>query len=189
MPGSLSSMSALRADLLEGRRIALSGQPPEELRQALAAHGAVVEILAAHELPAEEERVGEWARAHAPLDALVHSAGPGFGSGGEAALLSTLDETWAAVREVAVGALIENDRPGKIVLLAPPADAGPLAEAARAGLENLTRTLSVEWARHGVTAVMLAPGRSSVEADVATLVAFLVSDGGGYISGCRFELT
>ena len=36
---------------------------------------------------------------------------------------------------------------GRIVYLAPPPDAGEHADAARAGLENLARTLSIEWAR------------------------------------------
>ena len=39
-----------------------------------------------------------------------------------------------------------------IVLLAPP-DVNPHAAAARAGLENLSRTLSIEWARHRIRAV------------------------------------
>jgi NAD(P)-dependent dehydrogenase (short-subunit alcohol dehydrogenase family) len=74
------------------------------------------------------------------------------------------------------------------VLLAPRPEAGPLAEAARAGLENLIRTVSVEWARYGVTAVMLAPGQDTLEADIGAVAAFLVSEAGGYFSGCRLTL-
>jgi NAD(P)-dependent dehydrogenase (short-subunit alcohol dehydrogenase family) len=92
------------------------------------------------------------------------------------------------VREIAVGALIDADHPGKLVLVGPAADAGPLARAAGAGLENLARTLSVEWARHRVTSVMVSPGPGSTAASLSTLVGFLVSEAGDYLSGCRVEL-
>lgn len=177
---------SLRAELLEGRRIAMAGADAEPLSQALTELGAELEPLAVGELDLDTEHVGEWARRHAPLHALVY--GPGFGSGGDQALATTLDEAWAAIHEVAVGALIEAEHPAKLVLLAPAADAGPLAGAAAAGLENLARTLSVEWARYRVTAVMVAPGPGSSADDLATLVAFLVSAAGEYLSGCRLEL-
>lgn len=180
-------MSLLRADLLQGRRIALAGGLTEPLADALMSLGAEVEPLPLDGLGEDEERVGEWARAHLPLHALLYSSAAAFGSGGDQALSATLDAAWAAVREVAVGALIEAEHPGKVVLIAPSADAGPLAEAAAAGLENLARTLSVEWARYQVTAVMVAPG-ATPDAELATLLAFLVSEAGGYLSGCRVEL-
>jgi NAD(P)-dependent dehydrogenase (short-subunit alcohol dehydrogenase family) len=180
-------MSLLRADLLQGRRIALAGEPTSVLGETLTSLGAEVVSLPLDGLGEDEERVGEWARAEAPLHALVYRAAGSFGDGGEEALRASLDQAWAAVREVAVGALIEADAPGKVVLVAPSAAAGPLAGAAAAGLENLARTLSVEWARHQVTAVMVAPG-AATETELSTLVAFLVSEGGGYLSGCRMEL-
>ena len=62
------------------------------------------------------------------------------------------------------------------------------ARAARAALENLARTLSVEWARHEITAVALWPGQHTTDAEVAELACFLLSPAGGYFSGCRFEL-
>jgi NAD(P)-dependent dehydrogenase (short-subunit alcohol dehydrogenase family) len=180
-------MDLLRADLLHNRRIALAGEPSGELGETLAGLGAEVLPMPLDGLGEDEERVGEWARAQAPLHALVYRGAAAFAEGGEAALTKTLDAAWAAVREVAVGALIEADGPGKVVLVAPSRGAGPLADAAAAGLENLARTLSVEWARHRVTAVMVAPGDTS-EAELATVVAFLVSEAGEYLSGCRVEL-
>ena len=60
--------------------------------------------------------------------------------------------------------------------------------AVRAGLENLARTLSVEWARYGITAVAITPGTSTTDAELAELVCFLASPAGGYFSGCRFDL-
>jgi hypothetical protein len=176
---------ALRADLLMGRRIAIGGQTGAELTRVLTDLGAELAPLPAEGLAEEEERVGEWARERMPLHALVFAAA--FG-GGDAALVTALDQTWAAVREVAVGALIEAEHPGKIVLIAPRPDGGALAAAAVAGLESLARTLSVEWARYQVSAVMVAPGTGATAADLATLICFLVSEAGEYLSGCRLEL-
>ncbi|HLY47741.1 MAG TPA: hypothetical protein VKR21_00960 [Solirubrobacteraceae bacterium] len=181
-------MSFLRADLLERRRIAVTSSVGAELTQSLAALGAELELLSIDQLPPEEERVGEWARGRRPLHALVHSAAAAFGAGGEPGLLAALGEAWTAVREVAVGALIESGEPAKLVLLAPPRAAGPFAGAACDGLENLVRTLSVEWARYALTAVLVAPGAGAQPADIAALVAFLVSEAGEYLSGCRLEL-
>jgi NAD(P)-dependent dehydrogenase (short-subunit alcohol dehydrogenase family) len=123
-----------------------------------------------------------------PLHALVFDAGASFGSGGEAGLRAALELAWLSARAVATGALIEADGPGKLVFVAPRPDAGPHAQAARAALENLARTLSVEWARFTVTAVTIAPGPATTEHELAQLVGFLVSDAGAYLSGCRFDL-
>jgi NAD(P)-dependent dehydrogenase (short-subunit alcohol dehydrogenase family) len=92
------------------------------------------------------------------------------------------------VRAVAVGALVEAGAGGKIVLIAPPAGAGPLAEAAGAALENLARTLAVEWARYSVTAAAVVPSVGVDTERLAELVSFLVSSAGDYFSGCRFDL-
>ena len=74
-----------------------------------------------------------------------------------------------------------------LLLLAPaPGDAG--AEAARAGLENLARTLSIEWARHGIRPVAILPGAATEPEEVAELAAFLASPAGDYYSGCHFRM-
>ena len=182
-------MSVLRDELLAGRAVVLAGGSSPSLRGELERLSARVEVMADDEgLGDDEERVGEWARARAPLDAIVYDARPRFGSGGDQALGAALEQAWVSVREVAGGALIAAEGPGKIVLVGPPPDAGPLADAARAGLENLVRTLSIEWARFGVTAAMIAPGPTSTEDELAELVCFLVSPAGEYLSGCRLEL-
>ncbi len=61
-------------------------------------------------------------------------------------------------------------------------------EAARSGLENLARTLSVEWARFGLTSVAICPGTETREEQIAELVCFLHCVAGEYFSGCRFDL-
>ena len=180
-------MSVLRDELLDGRAIGLAGVS-EPVRRALERLGARVEIVPTGDLGEDEERVGEWARSRAPLDAIVYDARSAFGAGGERALSESLELGWIAIREVANGALIPAEKPGKVVILGPLPGAGPLAEAARAGLENLARTLSIEWARFGVTAAMVAPGQATSEDELTELVSFLVSPAGEYFSGCRLEL-
>lgn len=182
-------MGVLRRNLLEGRAIALAGAVPGAVGGALAELGARVESIRDDErLGEDEEHVGDWARACAPLDAVVYDARGAFGGGGDAALTAALELAWVAVREVATGALIPADDPGKVLLIGPRPHAGPFAEAARAGLENLARTLSIEWARYGVTTAMIAPGAETTDMQLAELVCFLVSEAGGYVSGCRLEL-
>jgi citronellol/citronellal dehydrogenase len=92
------------------------------------------------------------------------------------------------VRPVANRAWIEPRRPGRIVLVAPAPDAGAHAEAARAALENMARTLSIEWSRHGIRTVAITPGARTGPGEVADLVAYLASPGGDYFSGARLDL-
>ena len=103
------------------------------------------------------------------------------------ALRACLDLSWNVTRAVANDAFLPDGRGGRIVYLAPPADGGEHADAARAGLENLARTLSIEWARHGVTTVAIAPG-VAMAGEVAALTAYLASPAGAYFSGCLLDL-
>ena len=172
-------MQPFRDNLLAESAIVLAGGAEAELAEALAALDARVESL-----PAEADAEA-WATEHSPLHAIVCDTRAGFAADG---LDAALEATWAAVRAVAVGALIPGEQGGKVILIGPTPDAGEHAEAARAGLENLARTLSVEWARHKITVTAVAPGSETSGEQVAALVCFLVSRGGDYFSGCRFEL-
>ena len=173
----------LRAELLSDRAVALAGPVPGSVADALASLGARTEPV-----PDDEHAVAELVGTRGPLHALVYDGGVAFGDGGEAALQATLEQAWIAVRAVAVGALIEAGAGGKIVLIAPRADAGPLAGAAAAALENLARTLAVEWARYGITAAAVVPAGGGETEPLVELVSFLVSRAGDYFSGCRFDL-
>jgi len=113
------------------------------------------------------------------------------------ALRRSLGLAWEITRAVADEALIAPGRAGRIVYLAPAAaGAGGAsselvhADAARAALENLARTLSIEWARYGITTATIAMRDADADAaaDAATLVAYLCSPAGAYFSGCVFEL-
>ena len=175
-------MTVLRSDLLSSRTIALAGGPRAGLGEALDSLGASV-IVADGDSASEE-----WARRCAPLDAVVYDAGRAFGAGAQDGLRIALEQAWQAIHAVAAGALIPGERGGKIVLIGPRQDSGPHAEAARAALENLARTLSVEWARYRITVTMIAPGAATRDEELGTLVAFLASVAGDYFTGCRFDL-
>lgn len=175
--------------LLGDRRVAIAGDggAAAETRAQLIALGAQVQELPSEAL-ADEEGAAGWARERTPLHALVIDAGAEFGSGGADALRATMETAWRAIRAIATGVLIENEIPGRLVLVAPRPDAGRHAAAVRAALENLARTLSVEWARYGITAVALWPGPDTTDAELAELACYLISPAGGYFSGCRFQL-
>lgn len=188
-------MTPLREDLLHGRAVVLAGDVGGAVREQLSALGARVELFG-EQLAGDEDAARDWIADRVPLHALVYDANVAFGDGGLAGLQAAVQFGWVATRAVATEALIAPKRParhsaeqgGKVVLLAPGPDAGPYAEAARAALENLARTLSVEWARHALTTTMIAPGPESTPEQLATLVCFLVSRAGGYLSGCRLDL-
>lgn len=137
---------------------------------------------------AGEDAAAAWVAERLPLGALVFDAGASFGPGGAGGLRAALELAWVSARAVATGALIPADGAGKLLFVAPRPDAGAHADAARAALENLARTLSVEWARFEVTAVAICPGSRTTEEEIAGLVCFLFSEAGGYFTGCRFDL-
>lgn len=174
----------LRRGLLEGRAVALAGAPPPTIGGALVDLGARVLEL---DSELDEDAARDWAAGVAPLHALLYDAAPGFAGGGADGLRQSVERAWVATRAVATGALVPAGA-GKVLLLAPRPDGGMFAAAARAALENLARTLSVEWARYGVTAAAIAPADGTREADLAELVCFLVSEAGEYFDGCLFEL-
>jgi NAD(P)-dependent dehydrogenase (short-subunit alcohol dehydrogenase family) len=117
---------------------------------------------------------------------MVADAG-GFFAGGEPEcteeLMAALEACWRLTRALANAAFIEPGAAGRIVYVAPPG-----AEPARAGLENLARTLSIEWARYGITVVTIAPGPATTPEQVAGVVAYLASPAGAYFSGCQLDL-
>jgi NAD(P)-dependent dehydrogenase (short-subunit alcohol dehydrogenase family) len=112
---------------------------------------------------------------------LVHVAPDPAGADG---VLAVLDGAWDAIRVTALPPAA-TDR--LIVLIAPPPGTAHRA-AARAGLENLARTLSIEWSRYAVRPVAILPGEATKSAELAELVAFLASRAGAYYAGCAFTL-
>jgi NAD(P)-dependent dehydrogenase (short-subunit alcohol dehydrogenase family) len=75
---------------------------------------------------------------------------------------------------------------------APPAPPGtapdPHADAVRGAVENIARTLSIEWSRHGIRTVAITPGARTTDGQLAALAAYLASPAGDYFSGARLAL-
>jgi NAD(P)-dependent dehydrogenase (short-subunit alcohol dehydrogenase family) len=167
----------LRDGVLAGTAVAVAGagELGVAVRERVVALGAAVVERAVD--PWGEEVAFEGA-----ADVLVYDGAAVAGEGVQA----VLDGAWLAIRPVATAAMIEHG--GGLVVLLAPRPGGAVEEAARSGLENLARTLSVEWARFGVRPVAVLPGAATSSAEVAELVAFLASPAGGYYSGCAFTL-
>jgi citronellol/citronellal dehydrogenase len=150
---------------------------------------------------------------------LVNNAGGQFPTaaetlsprGWEAVIRNNLNGTFYVTREVATKSMIPKKR-GRIVnIIANIARGFPgmvHTGAARAGVENMTKTLAVEWAQHNIQVNAIAPGiiRSSgvdqyppelVEMsrlrtpmkrlgspeEVAELVAYIASDAASFVTG------
>jgi NAD(P)-dependent dehydrogenase (short-subunit alcohol dehydrogenase family) len=106
------------------------------------------------------------------------------------ALVSCLDQAWSVTRALAARAFIAREVPGRIVYVAPASGSSAEGhrEVARAAFENLSRTLSIEWARYGITPLTIAPGESTSPQEMASLTAYLSSPAGAYFSGCLLDL-
>ena len=172
----MDATALLRPGLLAGRLVALGGG--SVLGPPLVALGARTVGLA----PTldEDDAAGQ---ASGDVDVLLHDLRPSFAAGGHDALRATLDTAWVAIRAVANVAFIPEGRGGKITLIAPP-PGEPAAAGVRAAAENLARTLSIEWARHGIRIVAITPGADTTDAQLAALAAYLASPAGDYFSGC-----
>jgi NAD(P)-dependent dehydrogenase (short-subunit alcohol dehydrogenase family) len=159
------------------------------------------------------------------VDVLVNNAGGQFPSpaelmsprGWEAVIRNNLNGTFFMTREVASRAMIPARR-GRIVMVTAMVARGfpgmAHTGAARAGVENLTRSLAVEWAQHGIKVNAVAPGnniRSSGTAqygddmlelarkatpakrlgtpeEVARVIVFLASDQNDYVTGSIYGI-
>jgi hypothetical protein len=177
----------LRTGLLTGRTIALAGTSTE-IADALAAAGASHTTAAgARDALAVADPQGD---GPARPDVLVADARDAFtaAGGGYDGLRAAVDGAFAAARDVAAEHWIDREGAGRLVLVAPAPGAGAHAGATAAGLENLARSLSTEWARHAVTTVAVLPGDATTEATLAGLVAWLASPAAAYLSGTALTL-
>ncbi len=200
-PGLLSDVSLLLA-AARGVRGEAMGDAVEELYETLGARVAGCEPG-----PSEEDlldaTVGQVVEEAGGIDLLMvdgaslfraasradGGAGGSAEGSGHAALRACVDAAWNATRATVNHAFLRAaETRGRIVYIAPAPDAGEYAEAARAALENLARTLSIEWARHRITTVTIAPGVTTTAGEVASLVAYLASPAGAYFSGCQLDL-
>jgi NAD(P)-dependent dehydrogenase (short-subunit alcohol dehydrogenase family) len=199
VPEIVDAAKLLRAGVLDELGVLIAGAGGGDRHRSQSAFGARVGSACA----ALGARVYEWSAdadggeqaVPDSVDRLIVDAAALYDAGGasRAGLRACLDGAWEASHAVANAAFIEPRRPGRIVYVAPPSERGAdaeggLAGAACAGLENLARTLSIEWARYEITAVAIAPGASTTGEEVAALCAYLASPAGAYFSGCLLDL-
>ncbi len=240
-PGLLDGQVALvsgggtglgRASALElaalGARVVVCGRRPEPLEEtvALAQGGGVeAETCDIREEDQVEALVERTLERHGRIDLLLNNAGGQFltpaeditPKGFRTVIRLNVEGTWLMSHTVATKAMIPGGG-GKIVnvTLSPHHGLPGMAHssAARAAVENLTRVLSIEWARFDIRLTALAAGhfatdtlrtkypkpvvdgvastvplgRLGTEEEFAWLVAFIASPGGDYFSGAIITL-
>jgi citronellol/citronellal dehydrogenase len=221
-----------RATALElaalGARVVVCGRRLEPLEETVAgAEGGRCESRACdiREEEQVEALVDEVMERHGRIDLLVNNAGGQYltpaeditPKGFRTVIRLNVEGTWLMTHAVATKAMMGGrdgpPRGGKIVnvTLSPHHGLPGMAHssAARAAVENLTRVLSIEWARFGIRLTALAAGafatdtlrtkypkpvvegvagtvplgRLGTEEEFAWLVAFLASPAGDYFSG------
>jgi NAD(P)-dependent dehydrogenase (short-subunit alcohol dehydrogenase family) len=211
-----------------GARVVVCGRRQEPLDEtAAAAEAGRVEARTCD--IREEDQVAGFVdgvmERHGRIDLLLNNAGGQYltpaeditPKGFRTVIRLNVEGTWLMTHAVATRAMMGgragNPRGGKIVnvTLSPHHGLPGMAHssAARAAVENLTRVLSIEWARFGIRLTALAAGhfatetlrtkypaqvvegvastvplqRLGTEEEFAWLVAFLASPGGDYFSG------
>ncbi len=172
----------LRDGLLEGVAVVVAGVGEPE--GDVAATATRLAELGARVRPLRIDPAAEAPQPADPVAVLVwDGAGAAASAPGVAGVHAALDGAWVAVRAVTAGDLW----PSRLLLLAPRPDDAHRA-AARAGLENLARTLGVEWARFGVRTVAILPGAGTAPGEVAELAGYLASPAGDYCTGTAVAL-
>jgi citronellol/citronellal dehydrogenase len=206
-----------------GRR----AEPLEETARLIADGGGRGEAVAAdiRDEEAVERLVDGVIERHGRLDVLVNNAGGQFMSPAEAispkgfrtVIELNVQGTWNMTHAAATKAFIPQ-RSGKVisVTISPHHGMPGMAHsgAARAAVENLTRTLSVEWARFGIKLCSIAAGQFDTEVlrtkypkqvsenvartvplgrlgtpeEMAWLTAYVASPAGDFVSGAVLTL-
>jgi citronellol/citronellal dehydrogenase len=228
----LGRASALELAML-GAQVVICGRRREPLEETAArAEGGRVE---AHACDIREEDqvdalVDGVLERHGRVDLLLNNAGGQFLTAAEditpkgfrTVMRLNVEGTWLMTHAVATRAMMDGPdgepRGGKIVnvTLSPHHGLPGMAHssAARAAVENLTRVLSIEWARFGIRLTAVAAGhfatetlrtkypkpvvegvagtvplgRLGTEEEFAWLVAYLAGPGGDYFSGAVLTL-
>jgi citronellol/citronellal dehydrogenase len=221
-----------RATALEltalGARVVVVGRRIDPLEETVGlcaeglAEAAQCDIREEDQVDALVDRIVE---SHGRVDTLVNNAGGQYfvpaeditPKGFRTVVRLNLEGTWLMTHAVATKSMIPSGRGGKVisVTLSPHHGLPGMAHssAARAGVENLMRELSIEWARYGIRTTALAAGHFETEAlqkypkpvresvartvplqrlgepeEHAWLVAYLASPAGDYYSGAVITL-
>jgi citronellol/citronellal dehydrogenase len=207
-----------------GAQVAVGGRDAAKLERARTALGRRGHSVYTATCDIREvEQVASFVRgvreALGEITVLVNNAGGQFPTaaedlsprGWDAVVRNNLSGTFYVTRQVAVSSMIPSGR-GRIVnIIANVARGFPgmvHTGAARAGVDNMTKTLAVEWARHGIAVNAIAPGtiqssgtdlypqevvemsrrhtpmkRLGTPEEVAQLCAYLASEAAAFVTG------
>lgn len=207
-----------------GAKVAICGRNPEKLAKAEAElQNADIDVLTGicdiREPASIDEFVTRVGEGLGPASILVNNAGGQFPTtaetvstrGWEAVVRNNLNGTFFMTQAVALKHLIPKRR-GRIVnVIANVARGFPgmiHTGAARAGVENMTKTLAIEWAAHNIQVNAIAPGiirtsgtdqyppeliemsrkktpmkRLGNAGEVAELIVYLASDAANFVTG------
>src|ERR1700722_11524824 len=207
-----------------GAAVAIGGRDAAKLERArarLTAAGGTVHagVCDIREVEQVTSFVASVRAALGEVSVLVNNAGGQFPTpaeqlsprGWDAVIRNNLNGTFYMTREVAVTSMIPQRR-GRIVnIIANVARGFPgmvHTGAARAGVENMTKTLAVEWSQHGIGINSIAPGiirssgtdrypeelvemsrqstpmkRLGTPGEVAELCAYLASEAASFVTG------
>jgi citronellol/citronellal dehydrogenase len=212
-----------------GARVAICGRKPERLEAGRAElAGLGIDVYAGTCDIRSEEQVAAFVEAvrgaQGEATILVNNAGGQFPSpaehislkGFEAVVRNNLNGTFAMTHAVATRHMIPKRR-GRIVNITANVSRGfpgmSHTGAARAGVENLTKSLAIEWAQHNVQVASVAPGiirstgvdqyppelvemsrqrtpmkRLGTVEEVSELVAYLASDAAHFVTGVTWYI-
>ena len=231
--GSGIGLSCAREAALLGATVAICGRKAEKINAALATlkedgipeerfFGASCDIRDPESVAAF---VGQVLDRFGRVDVLINNAGGQFPSpaeslspkGWEAVIRNNLNGTFFMTREVATRSMIPR-KSGRIVMVTAMVARGfpgmSHTGAARAGVENLTKSLAIEWAAHGIRVNAVAPGnnirttgtaqygdemlelarratplkRLGSAEEVARVILFLASDQNDFVTGSIYTI-
>ena len=209
----------------DGYRVLVAGRRPEPLEETRALLGEGCETYPGdiRDPDVSAGLVEECMTRFGRIDCLVNNAGGQFTAAAEdispggwrAVRRLNLDAPWFLTQAVAKRWMIANGG-GRVisVVLCPERGIAGMAHssAARAGMGGLTRTLAMEWGRHGIGLVCVAPGwidtegvagygldldavaatipmrRLGAAQEVGDLIAYLASPAATYITGVTIAI-
>lgn len=223
--GSGIGLATAREMVRLGARVAICGRTQAKLDAARDELGVFARPCDIREPIQVETLVADIHGELGPIDILVNNAGGQFPSPAQAispngflaVVKNNLVGTFHVCREVANRSMIPDRRGGRIINVTANVFRGfpgmVHTGAARAGVENMTMTLAVEWASYGILVNAVAPGvirstgtaqyppelldiairetpvkRAGTCEEVAAAIVFLASPAAAFFTGATLRL-